>query len=80
MMPNKNNDVKELLTVANSLVPDTLFQINSLTQLGLQCIDKNDDEYIKKIFEIIGKISLTIRDIVLCEQNITNKNRKRKDV
>lgn len=79
-MPNKNNDVKELLTVANSLVPDTLFQINSLAKLGLQCIDKNDDEYIKKIFGIISKISLTIRDIVLCEQNITNKNRKRKDV
>lgn len=80
MMLNKNNDVKELLTAANSLVPDTLFQINSLAQLGLQRIDKNDDEYIKKIFGIIGKISLTIRDIVLCEQNITNKNRKRKDV
>lgn len=80
MMSNKNNDVKELLTAANSLVPDTLFQINSLAQLGLQCIDKNDDEYIKKIFGIISKISLTIRDIVLCEQNITNKNRKRKDV
>ena len=72
-MSNKNNNVKELLSVANSLVPEALFQINSLAQLGLQCIDKNDNEYIKKTFEIIGKVSLTIRDIILCEQNITNK-------
>lgn len=80
MIPNKKNNIKELLSVSNSLVPETLFGIYSLAQLGLQCVDKNDNEYIKKVFEIIGKTSLTIRDIILCQQNITNKNRKRKGV